>query len=160
MDKTNKRIIEPVTNESEEAPFKHYILHHAVINPAKATTKVLIVYDALQKFCKVPFGVIPSLFLLSATVDHHLKEYENPRADKVRENIYVDLITVTGISEQAYDLYTETQQIFQDASMNLSDWSSNSQDLLSHIPEYDNQKSWKDNLKWDDKLPGPRLSKM
>ncbi|XP_070550260.1 uncharacterized protein [Ptychodera flava] len=301
MDQTNKRVIEPVTSESEDGPIKHYIPHHAVINAAKATTKVRIVYDAsakvgkesknlneclyrgpvmlqnlcgllmrfrlpkiaiiadiekaflqvglqnpdrdvtrffwlkdhkdphvegniqIYRFCRVPFGVISSPFLLAATVDHHLKKYESPTAEKVRENIYVDnLITGTGSSEQAYNFYTEAKQIFQDASMNLRDWSSNSQELLSHIPEYDQSKSkkikvlgtgwnvqeevltvsgpdkdkissvatkrealqavssvfdplgflipvtlkaklflqelWKDNLKWDDKLPEPRQS--
>ena len=155
-------IIERVTSNEKDTT-KHYIPHHAVINPDKTSTKVRIVYDASAKINKghrslneclypgptmlkdltgillrfrlnkiaivadiekaflqiglledakdvtrffwlknksgltvenniqvyrfnwVPFGIISSPFLLAATLDHHLKNYE----------IYVDNV-VTG----------------------------------------------------------------
>ena len=146
---------------------KHYIPHHVVITPQKATTKLRIVYDAsarsrfgnkslneclyrspvllqnlcgillrfrlyeigivseiekaflqvgLQKserdvarfvwlkdhdqpvvnedtiqefrFCRVPFGVISSPFLLSATVKAHLDSYSSEITDKIQCDIY------------------------------------------------------------------------
>ena len=42
-------VIEIVSNESNVGPRKHYILHHAVVTPSKATTKVRVVYDVLAK---------------------------------------------------------------------------------------------------------------
>ena len=44
-DQLRKGIIEKVRTESN-CSLKHYIPHHAVITPTKATTKVRIVYDA------------------------------------------------------------------------------------------------------------------
>ena len=45
----NRGIIEKVTDESVEGSVKHYIPHHPVITPLKATTKVRVVYDASAK---------------------------------------------------------------------------------------------------------------
>ena len=49
-DQLNKGIIEKVGSESNSL-IKHYVPHHAVVNPTKATTKVRVVYDASAK-CK------------------------------------------------------------------------------------------------------------
>lgn len=47
-DQLKKGVIEKVPNCSNHSK-KHYIPHHAVVNPAKATTKMRIVYDASAK---------------------------------------------------------------------------------------------------------------
>ena len=74
----------------------------------------------IYRFARVPFGVISRPVLLGATVAHHLKKKENPIAEKIRKNIYVDyVITGTRTVVEAYDFYLEAKNIFQDASMNL-----------------------------------------
>ena len=47
-DQREKGIIEKVGSESNSL-IKHYIPHHAVVNPTKATTKARVVYDASAK---------------------------------------------------------------------------------------------------------------
>ena len=47
------------------------------------------------RFCRIPFGVISSLFLLAATIDHHLKISDTDTAQTIRDNIYVDNV-ITG----------------------------------------------------------------
>ncbi|CAC5391495.1 unnamed protein product [Mytilus coruscus] len=50
QDQCRKDIIEKVSNHcSNETRIKHYIQHHAVVNPTKPTTKIRIVYDASAK---------------------------------------------------------------------------------------------------------------
>ena len=140
-DQLNKGIIEKVGSESNSL-IKHYIPHHAVVNPTKATTKVRVGPILLQnltgillrfrlnkialvadiekaflqigqkdvtrffwlkdkdklwvennnqmyRFCRVPFGIIFSPFLLAATIDHHLKNCNSDVGEKIRENIYM-----------------------------------------------------------------------
>ena len=100
----------------------------------------------IYHFARVPFGVISSPFLLGATDAHHLKKKENPIAEKIRKNIYVDnVITRTRIVVEAYDLYVEARNIFQAASMNLREWMSNSTEFLSLIP--DNDRAHGENIK-------------
>ena len=214
-DQLNKGVIEKVGCESDSL-IRHYIPHHAVVNPAKATTKVRVVYDAsakskpenkslneclyrgpillqnltgillrfrlnkialvadiekaflqiglqdeakdvtrffwlkdkdtlgvennieMYRFCRVPFGIISSPFLLAATIDHHLKNCNIDEGETIRENIYVDnVITGTQSIREAVHLYNVSKQIFKGAAMNLRDWMSNSQEVLNEIPLWD-----------------------
>ena len=87
------------------------------------------------RFCRVPFGIISSPFLLSATLDFHLKKHNLPIADKIREDIYVDnVITGTESTEEAGKFYKEAKQIFAEASMNLRDWTSNDRGVQDDLP--------------------------
>lgn len=52
QDQLQKGIIEKVDEHTTEGKIKHYVPHHAVITPQKATTKVRIVYDASAKMKK------------------------------------------------------------------------------------------------------------
>ncbi|CAC5354890.1 unnamed protein product [Mytilus coruscus] len=178
QDQCRKGIIEKVSNQcSNKTGIKHYIPHHAVVDPTKPTTKIRIVYDASAKskqedkslndclhrgpvmlqdlcgllnikypavennvqvyrFCRVPFGVISSPFLLAATLDYHLETYKNATAANIRENIYVDNV-ITGVdsTENAFTLYKEAKQIFSAASMNLREWALNSEKFFKCIPK-------------------------
>lgn len=220
-DQLNKGVIGKV-DKSHVDGIRHYIPHHAVLKPGKATTKLKIVYDAsaqsnkenkslneclhrgpvflqdlcgillrfrlnkigivadiekaflqigLQrnqrdvtrflwlknwenpslnseniqefKFCRVPFGVISSPFLLGATIDHHLETYNTKVSEQLRKNIYMDNL-VTGVDSvnQGRELYDEAKSIFAEASMNLS---TNSDDQMESIPAEDRDKE--ENLK-------------
>lgn len=72
------------------------------------------------RFCRVPFGIISSPFILAATIGNHLQNYNSPFAELIRKNIYVDnLITGTNTVTKAMNLYSESKVMFHDASMNL-----------------------------------------
>ena len=64
-------------------------------------------------FCRVPFGMISSLFLQAATVDYHLKTFNNRTAENIAKNIYVDnVITGRPTDGNALAFYSEAKQIF------------------------------------------------
>ena len=74
------------------------------------------------RFCPVPFGIISSLFLLAATIDHHLKNCYSDLGERIRDNIYVDnVITGTQSDQNAIHLYNVSKQIFEGAAINLRD---------------------------------------
>jgi len=114
--------------------------------------KTMPVFDIknvqIYRFCRVPFGIISSPFLLAATIDLHLQKYRNPVAEKIRDNIYVDnLLTGTHTKDKLKELYRESKEIFSDASMNHRDWCSNSVEFMSEIPQQDranrkNESAW------------------
>jgi len=72
------------------------------------------------RFCRIPFGVISSPFLLGATITHHLKQANTLLAVSLQRDIYVDNL-VTGVQNlsEAKKLYTESKALFAKASMNL-----------------------------------------
>nr|CAD2195452.1 unnamed protein product [Meloidogyne enterolobii] len=87
------------------------------------------------RFAKVPFGVISSPFLLSATVRHHLEKCDDPVAKIAKENSYVDNIFI-GIesANEAWLAYKRLKEIFKDAQMNLREFISNNMELNESFP--------------------------
>ena len=86
----------------------------------------------IYRFCRIPFGIVCSPFLLSATIKFHLNQYGTSLASYIRENIYVDNIMLGATSvKEAFEIYVESKKIFQEASMNLREWMSNSNEFLS-----------------------------
>ena len=63
------------------------------------------------RFARVPFGIISSPFLLSATVRHHLGVNNDPIAEKVKNNSYVDNILFgADTTEEAWEAYKRLQK--------------------------------------------------
>ena len=90
------------------------------------------------RFCRVPFGVVSSPFLLAATVHHHLKNSTCKDAPEHLKNIYVDnLFSGADTDNEAMKQYNSTKKLFSKASMNLREWASNSPIFLQQIPEAD-----------------------
>ena len=107
-------------------------------DPTKPPTK-----DNLQiyRFTRVPFGVISSPFLLGATILHHLEQGGTPTSKKIMKHMYVDnLLTGVNSSKEAREFNSESKEVFQESSMNLREWGSNSKDFLKSIPEQDRVK--------------------
>ncbi|XP_073951889.1 uncharacterized protein [Choristoneura fumiferana] len=88
------------------------------------------------RFCRVPFGIISSPFLLTATIRHHLSITNKELLLKVADRCYVDnLVTTASTTSSACDLFHETRKSFQELSMNIRDWISNDNDFMKTIPE-------------------------
>ena len=90
------------------------------------------------RFCRIPFGVVSSPFLLGATITHHFKKSDNPLAAGILRNTYVDnvIMSVEKVSD-AEMLYTESKELFAKASMNLREWGSNSKKFSEFVAESD-----------------------
>ena len=87
------------------------------------------------RFSKVPFGIISSPFLLSATVRHHLETIDDPIAQIVKNNSYVDNILI-GVesTKEAWEAYTRLKNIFKTAEMNLREFISNCSEFNEKVP--------------------------
>eukprot|EP00117_Sycon_ciliatum_P039449 scpid9122/ scgid5519/ len=107
------------------------------------------------RFCRIPFGVISSPFLLSATIHHHLDNSNSTLGSEIRDSTYVDnVITGRNTADEASTLYDSAKSLFNDAAMNLREWSSNSDEFNHTLPDFD--KATSNNVKclglaWDTK---------
>ncbi|XP_063543760.1 uncharacterized protein LOC134752112 isoform X2 [Cydia strobilella] len=88
------------------------------------------------RFCRMPFGIISSPFLLTATIRYHISQKNSELLKKVANKCYVDnVVTGTNTSEEAVQLYDETRKTFEELSMNLRDWTSNDESFIQKVPE-------------------------
>ncbi len=92
----------------------------------------------LKRFCRLPFGAKSSPFILASTIDHHCTKINTAVSQKIKNNMYVDNL-VTGVNsfEEAQRFYTEGKDIFQQASMNLREWTSNNANFVEQIDPKD-----------------------
>jgi len=83
----------------------------------------------VYRFKAILFGATSSQFILNATIDHHLRSYREPShvIEAIRRNIYVDNLLLTASTEEnLVAMYQVGNQVFNDASLYLREWASNS----------------------------------
>ena len=118
-----------------EKAFLHIILHEK----DRDFTRFLWLSDATDPnsefatyhFRTVLFGSVSSPFMLFATLNYHLQQYDNPTSHDIRSNLYVDNVVTGCDSEiQALQFYHQARSMLSAAKFNLRSWASNSQRLL------------------------------
>ncbi|XP_064475319.1 uncharacterized protein LOC135389184 [Ornithodoros turicata] len=85
------------------------------------------------RMTRVPFGTTSSPFLLTATLQHHLRSVDEPDRDLVNKLIdafYVDdLLLGVANDEEGKKIVQNAQDLLEKAGMKLSKWTSNSAEL-------------------------------
>ncbi|MFH4984757.1 hypothetical protein AB6A40_011466, partial [Gnathostoma spinigerum] len=88
------------------------------------------------RFARVPFGVISSPFLLNATIRYHLDKEKTELREEIKRGIYVNNVFLSATdASTAVEKSQETRRIFKDARMNLREFRSNHQDVLTALGE-------------------------
>ena len=85
----------------------------------------------IYRFRRVPFSIICSLF---STLRYHLNKEGSDIATIICDNIYVDNVLVGATSAQEVYYIYEQAKIFERASKNLRQWSSNGNEFLNLLP--------------------------
>ena len=91
------------------------------------------------RFTRVVFVVSSSLFLLNATIKHHLEQYNKTCPQFVQSflrSVYVDDVSFgADDDDNAYELYTKSKRILRDGGFNLRKFVTNSTTLQQRIDE-------------------------
>ncbi|PIK35003.1 hypothetical protein BSL78_28172 [Apostichopus japonicus] len=95
----------------------------------------------VYRFSRIPFGIVASPYLLGATINFHLDKNPGDVSNQIKNNVYVDNVIIGSNSvQEAVKLYQEAKQLFDNASMNLREWLSNSKEFNQMLPEKDRAK--------------------
>ena len=87
-------------------------------------------------FKSVLFGSTSSPFILSATLNRHLKEYNSPVANDMQNNMYVDnIITGRDHESEVLHYYHESRATMSQGHFTLRSWASKSQCLRNQAKE-------------------------
>ena len=117
----------------------------------------------IMRLTRVPFGNSASPFLLSATIEFHLKKYDStdPTVTELEHNLYVDdWLSGCDTVEQSACHIRRANEIMSTASMHFAKWASNCAELATNTPVELNSKINVDEdqkilgLKWDPRLDG------
>ena len=93
---------------------------------------------AALRFTRIPLDVISSQFILDATIVHHLMEKGTAVLKKIRKDIYGDnLITGANTERSALQIYLKGKEVFEEMSMNLTEWASDSIILQRNVKSED-----------------------
>ena len=108
----------------------------------------------VYRFKRILFGATSSPFILNATLDKHLKQFNHPVAERIREDIYVDdLVSGAQDDHKAVTFYTNAQTLMLPGGFNLRSWSSNNEAVKTIAAEEnllnDNPKPKVLGMKWD-----------
>ena len=89
------------------------------------------------RFTRVVFGVNCSPFLLNATIDHHMRQYQDadPQfVDKFLSSIYVDDVSLGSDSvDSTYQLYLKSKTRLAEAGFKLRKFVTNSDELRHQV---------------------------
>ena len=88
------------------------------------------------RFCRIPFGLNCSPFLLNATIRYHLQHVPDKQVNckRILENLYVDdFVSGARSVDSAFELFHNTRELLKGAGMNLRKWVTNSPTLLSRL---------------------------
>ena len=100
----------------------------------------------ILRFKRLPFGVIQAPFILAAVLRNHIEKSATARkrpewARELRENLYVDnVLSGTKTREEMIEKYKWLKQLFNELSMNLRDFASNSGVVQESINKEDSAK--------------------
>jgi hypothetical protein len=123
-----KAFLQILVNEKERDVVRFFWLNDCTKEP---TADNIVIY----RFCRVPFGIICSPFLLAATVNHHLLCCGSTVALDIKRNMYVDnLLSGCDSIEAVIAYYSEAKQLFAEKNMNLREWSTNCNELRDNLP--------------------------
>ncbi len=108
----------------------------------------------VYRFKRVLFGATSSPFILNATLDKHLKQFSDPVAERIREDIYVDdLVSGAGDDTEAVSFYTSARTLMTPGGFNMRSWASNNTAVKSIAAKdnllNDNPKPKVLGMKWD-----------
>ena len=88
------------------------------------------------RFKVVLFGSTSSPFMLNATLQHHLENFNTPVTEDMQKNFYVDnLISGCKSEAKALNYYEEARSIMAQGKFNLRSWASNSKQLCSRADD-------------------------
>ena len=96
--------------------------------------------DNLQvcRFKRLLFGITSSPFPLGATIKHHLEKENSATAKNIENDFHVDnLITGADNEKDAVRLYRDAKRLFEDVSMNIREWLTNSPKVNNQIKSKD-----------------------
>ena len=93
----------------------------------------------VKRFTRLVFGVSPSPFLLSGTLEHHVKKYQDVDPEFVQRflsGLYVDDLSSGDESvDKSLQLYLKSKSGMLEAGFNMRKWSSNSPELMEMVKE-------------------------
>ncbi len=87
------------------------------------------------RFTRIPFGMITSPFILTATLQYHFLQNNPAFYEKFSQLIYVDnLVTSVPDTAAAMELFHMANQLFGAVSLQLAQWASNNPEIRALFP--------------------------